>query len=280
MPDHVAIYFKDIDQEKSDILVAALSEAGFSGFEESPGQLIAYTEVSSFNPGLVEKLSKELSVSYEQSLVKETNWNEVWESNFSPVTVDDFVSIRADFHDPVEGVEQEIIITPKMSFGTGHHATTWLMIHQMRQVPIIGKRVADFGTGTGVLAILAEKMGATNIHAIDNDSWSIENAKENLARNGCTRINLYQSDLPEFEEPIDLLLANINKNVLLETMPMLAASLDREGVLLMSGLLENDEPDIVAAAAAQGLHFEKKETRSGWICLQFRHEDNVKPTLN
>ena len=257
-----------------------MSEEGYDGFEEATNALNAYISEEQFNQQQLETLLQPFSISYNKEVIAPKNWNAEWESNYEPVIVDEFVAVRAHFHQPITTVEHEIVITPKMSFGTGHHATTWLMIHQMRQVPIKGKRVADFGTGTGVLAILAEKMGATNIHAIDNDSWSIENAKENLARNGCTRINLYQSDLPEFEEPIDLLLANINKNVLLETMPMLAASLDREGVLLMSGLLENDEPDIVAAAAAQGLHFEKKETRSGWICLQFRHEDNVKPTLN
>ena len=123
---------------------------------------------------------------FKETLIPEANWNQVWESNFDPVIVDDFVAIRADFHEPVKGVSLEIIITPKMSFGTGHHATTYMMIEQMRELDFTGKSVFDFGTGTGVLAILAEKLGANKVIAVDNDEWSIENAEENFEKNNCT----------------------------------------------------------------------------------------------
>ncbi len=135
---------------------------------------------------MLNDLTSSLQLSFSKTIIEETNWNQVWESNFDPVIVDDFVAVRAHFHEPIKNVQHEIVITPKMSFGTGHHATTYMMMQQMRELDFAGKNVFDFGTGTGVLAILAEKLGAQKVIAIDNDDWSIENADENVKRNNCT----------------------------------------------------------------------------------------------
>jgi ribosomal protein L11 methyltransferase len=181
--------------------------------------------------------------------------------------VDDFVAIRAEFHEPVNGVEFEIVITPKMSFGTGHHATTFMMLRQMRLLDFNNKKVVDFGTGTGVLAILAEKMGAAEITGIDYDDWSIENATENCQHNQCSRIRLHQSDNAAGIEKADIILANINKNVILDNLAHLKNALNDGGVLLLSGLLITDEEDIVNTANPLSLRLTGKEVKNNWICL-------------
>ena len=139
---------------------------------------------------MLQKNIEPFQIGFSETTIEETNWNQVWESSFEPVVVDDFVAVRADFHEPIKGIKHEIVITPKMSFGTGHHATTYMMLEQMGKLDFKDKRVLDFGTGTGVLAILAEKMGAKKIIAIDNDEWSIENANENIKRNNCVAVEL------------------------------------------------------------------------------------------
>jgi len=184
------------------------------------------------------------------------------------VVVENFCAVRAHFHEPITNVEHEIIITPKMSFGTGHHATTYMMMQQMQHIDFKNKAVFDFGTGTGILAILAEKRGAENIAAIDMDDWSIENAKENFQRNHCSRISVSLSSiLPE--DKFDVILANINRNVLLNYMEGLVKKAKPGGVVLMSGLLAADEDEITNAAEKQGLQFKKKEEKNGWISLLF-----------
>ena len=198
----------------------------------------------------------------------EQNWNAVWEQNFQPVIVEDFCAVRAHFHAPISNVQHEIIITPKMSFGTGHHATTYMMMQQMRSIDFRDKTVFDFGTGTGILAILAEKLGAAKITAIDVDDWSIENAKENFERNGCNRISVsLSSKLPQ--DQFDIALANINRNVILQYMEQLLTIVKQEGLVLFSGLLAADEEDISKAAEQSGLRKTKRLERGGWISLLF-----------
>jgi ribosomal protein L11 methyltransferase len=199
--------------------------------------------------------------------IPEQNWNAVWESNFEPVVVDDFCAIRADFHQPIKNVQHEIIITPKMSFGTGHHATTYMMIEQMSNINFTKKRVFDFGTGTGILAILAQKLGAASITAIDNDEWSIENAKENFQKNDVHSITLYRSSaMPK--DSFDIILANINRNVLNEYASALVSILSPKGVLLVSGILKEDERVIVAAFNI--LQPIKVQQNKNWISILFR----------
>ncbi len=159
MSEYIQIDFQQITSEQSDLLIAQLSSIGFEGFEEEENSLKAFIPLAAFDEALLKEITSGSNLSYSQSTIEETNWNAVWESNFDSVIVDDFVSIRADFHEQIKGVEHEILITPKMSFGTGHHATTYMMIKQMREIDFKDKTVFDFGTGTGVLAILAEKIG-------------------------------------------------------------------------------------------------------------------------
>jgi len=239
------VVFKHIEQDISDILVAELSTAGYYGFLEEEGNLKAYIEAALFDKNGLDAVVSQYSVTVHIVEIPETNWNADWESSFQPVVVDDFVAIRADFHAPVQHVQHEIVITPKMSFGTGHHATTFLVLEAMQQFDWVGKEVLDFGTGTGVLAILAEKLGAANIFAIDNNQWSIENAIENCTANLCTKIQIVDAEKIPEGITFDGILANINKHVLIEHCDAICKALKNTGILLLSGLLLADEEDIV-----------------------------------
>jgi ribosomal protein L11 methyltransferase len=271
MNQYIQIEFRNLSAEQSDLLIAQLSEIGFDGFEEGENSLKAFIPENDFITTALKEIATSQNVSFIQTTIEETNWNAVWESNFPPVIVDDFVAIRADFHEPIAGVEHEIAITPKMSFGTGHHATTFMMIQQMREIDFAGKTVFDFGTGTGILAILAEKLGASKIFAVDYDEWSIDNAEENLVRNNCLKFELKKADTAAGEEQYDVILANINKNVILDNFSLLAKQLISSGILLISGLLADDEADIVEIAGKFSLYLRKKNTQNNWISLRFSH---------
>lgn len=268
MNKHIEIAFQNISQEQSDILVAQLSEIGFEGFEEKERHLKAFISISDFNGQFIEEISLKLNVHFTKTVIEETNWNLVWESNFDPVIVDDFVAVRADFHEPIRNVELEIVITPKMSFGTGHHATTYMMMRQMRNIDFNDKAVFDFGTGTGVLAILAEKLGAKTITAVDNDNWSIENATENIKRNNCDRIDLRLAGTPAMNSMFDIILANINKNVILDNLGTFSKLLHKDGFLLLSGLLKEDEKDILAKSKNLNLQLIDKVERHNWLFIK------------
>lgn len=271
MATYTQVEFGNITAEQSDLLLAELTMLGFEGFEEGAGSLKAFIPSADFDEAAVKELAATNNVPYTETVIEETNWNAVWESNFEPVVVDDFVAVRAHFHEPVKNVEHEIVITPKMSFGTGHHATTYMMIQQMREMDIRDKTVFDFGTGTGVLAILAEQLGATAILAIDNDDWSIENAAENTSRNGCQRIELKKADTASMGKNFDIILANINKHVILENLAVLAGQLNKGGILLLSGLLAEDEADIMESMSRFPLKMEHKLLRNNWISLRFSY---------
>lgn len=271
MPQYIQITFQQIQPEQQEMLIAQLAAARFDGFEESDQTLQAFIVSDHYDPDLVQEIAAQHQLTFTVQTIAEQNWNSSWESNFDPVIVDDFAGIRADFHEPIQGVEHEIVITPKMSFGTGHHATTHMMVQAMRELSFKEKRVFDFGTGTGILAILAEKLGAGSIVAIDNDDWSISNAAENLDRNQCSRIHLGKAEaLPE-DQVFDIILANINKNVILDHFESLNNQLANGGILVLSGLLEEDEPDILAKAGQFPLTSMGKKSRNNWICLIFKH---------
>ena len=271
MGQFIQIEFQNISSEQSDLLVAELSMIGFDGFEEGENNLKAFILEENFNEDAVNRIVAAQKLSFTKSVIEETNWNAVWESNFQPVIVDDFVAIRADFHEPIKEAGHEIVITPKMSFGTGHHATTYMMVQQMRTIDFAGKTVFDFGTGTGVLAILAEKLGAAKVFAVDNDEWSITNAEENRQRNNCSRIILEKADDAKTGEQYDIILANINKNVILDNFSSLVRQLTPKGTLLLSGLLQEDEADILAEAGKYPLILNGKTTNRGWISLRFTY---------
>jgi ribosomal protein L11 methyltransferase len=271
MSKYIQIAFQKISHQQSDILIAQLAEIGFDGFEEEENALKAFITENAFDENALQEIVVPLQVAYSASVIEETNWNEVWESNFDPVIVDDFVAVRADFHKPVHTVKHEIIITPKMSFGTGHHATTYMMMRQMREIDFTNKTVFDFGTGTGVLAILAEKLGAKKIIAIDNDPWSVNNATENIGRNGCTKINVQLANTAFVKGSFDIILANINKNVILDNFKLLADQLNPGGFLLLSGLLTEDEKDILARSRELQLRFCNQVERNNWLFIKLSH---------
>jgi ribosomal protein L11 methyltransferase len=258
------------DESIHDILIAELSEIGYDGFEESAGLLKAYIKEADFSEKELNILLNKYSVKYLLSIIKKQNWNAVWESNFEPVQVEDFVGIRAHFHPVFENVEHEIVITPKMSFGTGHHATTYMVMQVMRGLNCWNNAsVFDFGTGTGILAILAEKLGATRVLAVDNDDWCIENASENILINNCQSIDIQKVDAVSMVEQFQVILANINRNIILDNIQGLRKALLPGGQLLLSGLLKEDEADITTACTALGLTHQKTVERNGWIALWF-----------
>lgn len=267
MGNYIRISFKDINEDQLHLLVALLENIGFDGFEENENALTAYIKEEAFDAKRLEKIAKQCNASYTTSLEKEQNWNAVWESNFQPVIVNDFVAVRASFHEPVAGVAHEIIITPKMSFGTGHHATTWMMLEQMSKLDFTDKTVFDFGAGTGILAILAEKLGASVVIAIDNDEWSIRNAKENFSTNGCHRIILQHHDTAEMQQHFDIILANINKNIILTNLSFLVSQLNAGGFILLSGLLKDDEADILNELKKYPVTHVYTQHKDKWIAI-------------
>jgi ribosomal protein L11 methyltransferase len=256
------------NKELQEILIAELSEVGYYGFAEEEDLFKAYINEEDFNEGLLKSILGNNQIVYKLNTIEEQNWNQLWESNFEPITVDDFVGVRASFHQPIENVQHEIIITPKMSFGTGHHATTWMMMKAMQSLDFSGKSVFDFGTGTGILAILAEKLGAAEVLAVDYDVWCIENATENLETNDCSKITLMKGDTANVMQQFDIILANINRNIIEDNFRWLAENLKPGSTLLLSGLLTEDELPIVKQAEAFGLKKELILNRSGWIAIR------------
>lgn len=222
------------------MLIALLPDLGFSGMEESGADLIAYSNEQEADFASLDTVVSSMGLTYKKDTVEDQNWNAVWESNFDPVILPGQIHIRAFFHPPLEGFRHEILITPKMSFGTGHHATTRMMLKSMLDMDFTGKTVLDFGTGTGILAILSVKLGARKVYAIDNDSWSIDNVKENILLNNADAIEVQQRSSPNGLPHVDAVLANINRNVLEENVYSIDQVLLPGGVLFLSGLLQDD----------------------------------------
>lgn len=254
---------------EADRLVAELSDTGFYAFEEEPGKLTGYILSGDYDE---KKLSEILppAGTFIKSEIEEENWNEKWEQQIQPVRIDDFALIRPSFSAPVKEVMHDILITPKMSFGTGHHATTFLMIREMAKTDFSGKAVIDFGTGTGILAILAEKCGAQEITAVDHDEWSIENAAENIANNHCVRITVGKKDNLEGLRPADIMLANINLNVLAAHAESISGLLKPGGLLLASGFLTEDEGRMQNIFSAESVFTERISRMGEWSAILFR----------
>ena len=258
------LIFSPLTPEQSDMLIAALSEQGYDGFEETPSELRAYIPSAQFDIAVANQFAHYHSVSIRINELQATNWNQQWESNFDPVTIESFLHIRAAFH-PVWGqANHEIVITPKMSFGTGHHATTRLMATEMSKLQWDQKKVFDFGTGTGILAILAEKLGARQIVAIDNDTWSIENAAENFGTNECKHIELHLSEQLPDHSKFDIILANINTFIIKQYLFSLVKLLEPGGQLLLSGLLVEDMTELRSLCDQLKLRTLSAETLNGW----------------
>lgn len=257
-----------------EVLIAELAEMGFESFVEEPDGLKAYISGDGPDDAEIRSLAvfslPETTVSFEKSLIPRENWNAKWESDFNPIFVDDRVSVRAPFH-PETGADFDLVIQPKMSFGTGHHETTWLMLRCMCDLDFAGKDVLDMGSGTGVLAILAEKLGAKSITAIDIDDWAKENAEENALLNHCVRIRALIGDA-ELLTPnaYDIILANINRNVLVADMPAYVKSMRDRGDIILSGFFCSDIPRLRAETEKHGFELINEWNRGDWACLHFR----------
>jgi ribosomal protein L11 methyltransferase len=267
---HLQITIPAADVSVQEILIARLGDHGYEGFLQEPGYLGAYIPEEKFDAGILEELLSRWQLSYVRQALPEKNWNEEWERNFQPVIVGDFCAIRASFHAPIPGVRHELVITPKMSFGTGHHATTHMMIQAMERQDLKGCTVLDFGTGTGVLAILAEKLGAKEVIAIDHDPWSIDNARENILENNAIKVKIEKMDTLPPDTLFDVILANINKHVILKELSSMGQQLKKGGVILLSGLLHDDFQEIDNEALKEGLPISERLNEGSWICLKLK----------
>lgn len=269
MPGKIFIQldFADTTSEQDDLLIAMLSDMGYNGFEETDNGLRTFIAKDKFRQDDLDPVLQMLQVHFSISEIKEQNWNEQWESSFEPIIVKDFVAIRAGFHKPVDHVKFEIIITPKMSFGTGHHETTYMMLERMELIDFTAKSVIDFGTGTGILAILAEKMGALKITAIDNDDWSINNAKENFNSNLCENISLLKAETIPADVKADIILANINLNIITANLPAVMNAANPGAVILFSGIMVHDKPLIIQELEENGIHILEIFQKNNWLAL-------------
>lgn len=257
-----------------DILIAELDEMGFDSFVEEDFGLLAYTtkvdEVNEEIEALAAFSLEGAEISYSTRLMPRENWNAKWESSFQPIDVDGLVYVRAPFHEAQTHYGHELVIQPKMSFGTGHHDTTWLMLREMMEIDFSAMTVLDMGSGTGILAIMAEQQGAEKVDAIDIDDWAEENARENAAMNNCKRITCYTGDASLLgNQKYDVILANINRNVLTTDMSNYAAVLKKDGFILFSGFFESDAQVISECAANKGLKRVTMKVRNDWCCLKF-----------
>ncbi|WP_431158843.1 50S ribosomal protein L11 methyltransferase [Winogradskyella poriferorum] len=260
-------------QPASEILIAELGLVGFESFVENNEGVTAYIQKEHWDSFILEDIqilkSDEFSISYSFNEIKQTNWNAEWEKNFNPIVVDNLVTVRAPFHDAPD-TKYDIIIEPKMSFGTGHHETTHMMIQHILKNDFKNKSVLDMGCGTGVLAILAEKVGATRLDAIDIDNWCYINSLENVDRNNCKNISVFEGDTSLLNsQSYDVIIANINRNILLADIPTYVAHLSENGILLLSGFYEIDIPLIEKACNTHMLKLKETIKRGDWVSLKF-----------
>ncbi len=267
--NYLKVTVSDLDAAQQEILIAQLSELNFIGFEQKEQHLLAYANEQEAD---LEGLALTLADNNAHSeIIPEVNWNEQWERDFEPIIIEDQVAIRAHFHKAISAVKHEIIITPKMSFGTGHHATTQLMLTQMSTLNFSDKKVFDYGTGTGVLSVYAEQLGAQKIIANDIDPWSEENAKENVDRNGCNNIEVRLGGIDVVtEDNFDCILANINLNVLKSSMELLVKKVKNgQNGLLLSGILEENEDDITSIINTYTTEYQLFKIGK-WLCIHVK----------
>lgn len=257
----------------TEILIAELGETAFESFVETDNGLSAYVQKDLWNEDILEDIyilkSGEFKIEYTFEEIEQVNWNEEWEKNFEPIDVDNTCRVRAPFHEKKD-VQYDIVIEPKMSFGTGHHETTFMMIQHLLETELEGKKTLDMGCGTAILAILAEMRGAQPIDAIDIDNWCYLNSIENAERNNCSHITVYEGDAAILEgKTYDVIIANINRNILLADMQQYKDSLNAGGILLLSGFYEEDIPAIDASCTEKGMKFVKKLNRNNWVSLKY-----------
>ena len=268
-------YSEDI----ADALIAELGDIGYDGFSYTDSGFTAYIPSGAFNPKAIKDLqllqyfSERYRITLEETEIPDQDWNKTWEENFTPILVDNRILVRAGFHASMPGIEHEIIIEPKMSFGTGHHATTALMLKTILDLSAAfqGKRVLDMGCGTGILSILAAKVGAREVTGIDIDEWAYNNTMENIRNNQVKQIHIKIGDatLLRAEAPFDIILANINRNILLEDMAAYQEKLHPSGYLIMSGFYLQDLPMIRERAESLGLQYQSHQEEKQWVAAVF-----------
>lgn len=262
-------------RELADILVAELAEVGYDTFEDNDEGFCAYISEGDFSADAVAEVMSRYeglgALDYAHRVITRQNWNAEWEKNFQPLIIAGRVSVRAPFHEQPSPIEYDIVIMPRMSFGTGHHETTALMIENQLDVDHQGQRVLDMGCGTGILAIMASQLGAREVLAVDVEPWTVENAADNAAENQCANIEcrLGGVEVLAGEAPFDIILANINRNVLLEDTHAYAALLPAGRPILYSGFYEEDLPKIEAEAVKHGLKYQSHRTKNSWVSAIF-----------
>ncbi|WBX77393.1 50S ribosomal protein L11 methyltransferase [Tenacibaculum ovolyticum] len=258
----------------TEILIAELGEVGFESFVENENGVVAYIQKNEWKENMLEDVyilkSEAFVINFNYKEIAQTNWNAEWEKNFNQIKVDDLVSIRAPFHEN-PNLKYDIVIEPKMSFGTGHHETTHMMVQHLLDLDVKNKKVLDMGCGTGILAIFAEMKGAQPIDAIDIDAWCYENSLENVERNGCENISVFEGDSSLLvNKKYDLIIANINRNILLSDMEIYTSCLNKTGVLLLSGFYSEDIIIIDEEVSKYGLTLNKTIKRNNWVALQYQ----------
>jgi len=271
---YISYTFKVSPKEPAtEILIAELGEVGFESFVENEDGVEAFILQTDWNEHILDDIyvlnSNEFQISYEKEVIEQTNWNIEWEKNFNPIQVDGLVSIRAPFHEN-PNLKYDIVIEPKMSFGTGHHETTHMMVQHLMNLDVAGKTVLDMGCGTGILAIFAEMKGANPIDAIDIDNWCYQNSLENAERNNCKHITVFEGDASLLKsKKYDVIIANINRNILLNDMHVYVNCLSENGVILLSGFYKEDIPVIDSEVSKYGLKLEKQIERNNWVALKY-----------
>ena len=257
----------------TEMLIAQLGYIGFESFVENENGVVAYIQKKEWNSDKVEDLyllnSNEFDITFNHSEIEQTNWNKEWEKNFNPIQVNGQVSIRAPFHEN-PSLNFDIVIEPKMSFGTGHHETTHMMVQHLLALDLKNKKVLDMGCGTGILAIFAEMKGAQPTDAIDIDSWCYQNSLENVQRNGCKHITVLEGDSSLLKgKEYDVVIANINRNILLSDMKIYTDCLSENGVLLLSGFYKEDISIIESEVIKYGLVLDKMIQKNNWVALKY-----------
>ncbi|MBT8261915.1 MAG: 50S ribosomal protein L11 methyltransferase [Bacteroidia bacterium] len=272
---YLGYHFKVIPRQPgTEILIAELAEAGFESFVETEEGVTAYIQKEDWKEDIFHDVrvlrSDEFEINYSSEVIDQVNWNEEWERNFDPIEVSDTCVVRAPFHREYS-LPYEIVIEPKMSFGTGHHETTHMMLEYLLESDLEGKTVLDMGCGTAVLAILAEMRGADAIDAIDIDEWCVENSEENVARNACKNLQVFLGDsrLLKQKNKYDIIIANINRNILLNDMPVYTYSLKKEGILLLSGFYLEDLSLITETCNKLQMQYVDNKVRNNWIAAKF-----------
>ena len=257
----------------TEILIAELGNVDFESFVENKEGVKAYIQKKDWNPTILDGIfilnSEEFSIEYSHKEIEQTNWNAKWEEDFNPIQVDNLVSIRAPFHEN-PNLKYDIVIEPKMSFGTGHHETTHMMVQHLISLDLDNKKTLDMGCGTGILAIFAEMKGANPIDAIDIDKWCFENSLENVERNNCKYISVFEGDSSLLiNKKYDLVIANINRNILLNNIQVYTNCLNENGILLLSGFYQDDISIVDAEVSKYNLKLEKVIEKNNWVALKY-----------